>query len=161
MTRLGLVVSVDDFGTGFSSLAYLSDLAVGELKIDQALTKRLASADDHKGRAVVRATIDLGHSLGMRVVAEGVEDAETYASLASLGCDLAQGHVHVQATPSGKAEFRAGERRCQIQLAGADNAPDQTSRRSIIAMSDVLAGSCQDKWRESDARCTHTRPLVL
>lgn len=105
LDRFGLVVSVDDFGTGFSSLAYLSDLAVSELKIDIALTKRLASADDRKGRAVIRATIDLGHSLGMRVVAEGVEDAETYALLASLGCDLAQGNYMCKPLPAEKLSF--------------------------------------------------------
>ncbi len=105
LDRLGLVVSVDDFGTGFSSLAYLSDLAVGELKIDMALTKRLASAADKKSRAVVRATIDLGHLLGMRVVAEGVEDAETYALLASFGCDLAQGEYMCKPLPAAKLSF--------------------------------------------------------
>ena len=88
---LGLTVSIDDFGTGFSSLAYVSDLAVGELKIDRELIRGIASADNQKGAAVVRATIELGHSLGLRVVAEGVEDADTYEALISLGCDLAQG----------------------------------------------------------------------
>jgi diguanylate cyclase len=89
---LGLTVSIDDFGTGFSSLAYVSDLAVGELKIDRELIRGIASVDDQKGKAVVRATIELGHSLGLRVVAEGVEDADTYEALSSLGCDFAQGY---------------------------------------------------------------------
>jgi diguanylate cyclase len=88
---LGLTVSIDDFGTGFASLAYVSDLAVGELKIDRELIRGIASADNQKGTAVVRATIELGHSLGLRVVAEGVENADTYETLISLGCDLAQG----------------------------------------------------------------------
>ena len=85
-------MSIDDFGTGFSSLAYVSDLAVGELKIDRELIRGIASADNQKGAAVVRATIELGHSLGLRVVAEGVEDADTYEALVSFGCDLAQGY---------------------------------------------------------------------
>ena len=88
---LGLTISIDDFGTGFSSLAYVSDLAVGELKIDRELILGIAAPDNQKGSAVVRATIALGHSLGLRVVAEGVEDAETYEALISLDCDLAQG----------------------------------------------------------------------
>ena len=88
---LGLIVSIDDFGTGFSSLAYVSDLAVGELKIDRELIRALAS-DNQKSEAVVRTTIELGHSLGLRVVAEGVEDADTYELLISFGCDLAQGY---------------------------------------------------------------------
>ena len=68
----GLLISIDDFGTGFSSLAYLSDLAVGELKIDRMFTARL-SVDGRDGRdeAIVRSSIELGHSLGLRVVAEG------------------------------------------------------------------------------------------
>ena len=92
LQQLGVVISVDDFGTGFSSFAYLSELAVGELKIDRELTKRLGSGAGRTSTAVVRATIELGHSLGLRVVAEGVEDADTYSLLASLGCDLAQGY---------------------------------------------------------------------
>jgi EAL domain-containing protein (putative c-di-GMP-specific phosphodiesterase class I) len=99
LRHLGHVVSVDDFGTGFSSLAYLSDLAVSELKIDQALTRRLAAGDGERNRAIVRATIELGHSLGLRVVAEGVENAETYHLLASLGCDLAQGNFMCRPLP--------------------------------------------------------------
>jgi EAL domain-containing protein (putative c-di-GMP-specific phosphodiesterase class I) len=99
LRHLGHVVSVDDFGTGFSSLAYLSDLAVSELKIDQALTRRLAAGDGERNRAIVRATIELGHSLGLRVVAEGVENAEAYHLLASLGCDLAQGNFMCRPLP--------------------------------------------------------------
>jgi len=102
---LGLIVSIDDFGTGFSSLAYVSDLAVGELKIDRELISSLASADNQKGEAVVRTTIELGHSLGLRVVAEGVEDADTYESLVSLGCDLAQGYFLCEPQPANELSF--------------------------------------------------------
>jgi diguanylate cyclase (GGDEF)-like protein len=103
---VGLVVSVDDFGTGYSSLAYLSDLAVGELKIDRALTERLISGGDRRSKEIIRATIDLGHSLGLRVVAEGVENAETYELLASLGCDLAQGFFMCRPLPAHQLTFR-------------------------------------------------------
>jgi diguanylate cyclase (GGDEF)-like protein len=103
--EMGLVVSVDDFGTGFSSLAYLSELAVGELKIDQALVQRLTSENDGRNRAIVRAAVDLGHSLGLRVVAEGVEDAEAYEQLASLGCDLAQGFLMCRPLPADQLTF--------------------------------------------------------
>ena len=61
---LGLTISVDDFGTGFSSLAYLADLAVGELKIDRLLVNQLESEDPQKGEAIVRTAIELGHALG-------------------------------------------------------------------------------------------------
>jgi len=90
----GLLISIDDFGTGFSSLAYLSDLAVGELKIDRMFTARL-SVDGRDGRdeAIVRSSIELGHSLGLRVVAEGVERSDHFGFLATAGCDVAQGYA--------------------------------------------------------------------
>jgi diguanylate cyclase (GGDEF)-like protein len=102
---LGLTVSIDDFGTGFSSLAYVSDLAVGELKIDRELISGLVSANSHKAETVVRTTIELGHSLGLRVVAEGVEDAATYEALVVLGCDLAQGYYLGEPTPAENLSF--------------------------------------------------------
>jgi diguanylate cyclase (GGDEF)-like protein len=90
----GLLVSIDDFGTGFSSLAYLSDLAVGELKIDRMFTGRLSmDGSDGRDEAIVRSSIELGHSLGLRVVAEGVERADHFDFLATAGCDVAQGYV--------------------------------------------------------------------
>jgi EAL domain-containing protein (putative c-di-GMP-specific phosphodiesterase class I) len=102
---LGLTVSIDDFGTGFSSLAYVSDLAVGELKIDRELIQGIAGVDNQKSRAVVRTTIELGHSLGLRVVAEGVEDAATYESLVALSCDLAQGYYLCEPKPADQLSF--------------------------------------------------------
>ena len=102
---LGLTVSIDDFGTGFSSLAYVSDLAVGELKIDRELIRGIALADNRKSEAVVRTTIELGHSLGLRVVAEGVEDAATYEALVALHCDLAQGHFLCEPKPADQLSF--------------------------------------------------------
>ncbi len=86
--ELGVVVSVDDFGTGFTSLAYLSSLAVRELKLDRTFTSAVTQRD----LQLVRATIELGHALGLRVVAEGVEDGETLALLTELGCDIGQGY---------------------------------------------------------------------
>ena len=94
LSDAGLLVSIDDFGTGFSSLAYLSELAVGELKIDRMFIGRL-SLDGTAGRdeTIVRSSIELGHSLGLRVVAEGVERQDHFGFLATAGCDVAQGYV--------------------------------------------------------------------
>ena len=89
---LGLGVSIDDFGAGFTSLAYLGSLAVSELKLDRAFLTRLATGDTERNSALVRATIALGHKLNMRVVAEGIEDPEALDLLTSLGCDLGQGY---------------------------------------------------------------------
>jgi diguanylate cyclase (GGDEF)-like protein len=91
LRHLGVVASVDDFGAGFTSLAYLSSLAVGELKLDRTFITGLATGDRECNPALVRATVELGHSLGLRVVAEGVEDRATLDLLSDLGCDLAQG----------------------------------------------------------------------
>ena len=98
LTALGLGLSLDDFGVGHSSLAYLARLPVDELKIDQGFVAPLPG--DEGCRAIVRATIDLGHDLGLRVVAEGVESEAQAELLAALGCDVLQGHlVGVALTP--------------------------------------------------------------
>ncbi len=89
LSGLGIRLSVDDLGTGYSSLAYLQRLPVDEVKIDQSF---VASFPDPAAQAVVGAIVDLGHRLGHRVVAEGVEDREAFAQLHELGCDVAQGY---------------------------------------------------------------------
>ena len=87
---LGLGISIDDYGTGYSSLAYIKQLPVQELKIDQSFICNMLINDDDA--IIVRSTIDLAHNLGLRTVAEGVEDCDTWAILTSLGCDLIQGY---------------------------------------------------------------------
>jgi diguanylate cyclase (GGDEF)-like protein len=84
---LGVSVMIDDFGTGYSSLAYLHQFPVDTLKIDRSFVARLGAGDEE----IVRAVVTLGRSLGMRVLAEGVETAEQLAALGRLGCDQAQG----------------------------------------------------------------------
>jgi diguanylate cyclase len=106
---LGVKVSVDDFGAGFTSLAYLSDLAVDELKLDRRLIAPLAGGATSRDSEVVRAMIQLGHALGVRVVAEGVEDAAAIELLRALGCDLAQGFGVGYPVPA--AELGADDRR--------------------------------------------------
>ena len=85
----GVQISVDDFGTGYSSLTYLKRLPVQEIKIDKSFVLDMATNRD--GAAIVRSTIDLGHNLGLKVVAEGVEDENTAALLREYGCDFIQG----------------------------------------------------------------------
>lgn len=89
---LGVGVSIDDFGAGFTSLAYLGSLAVSELKLDRRFITDLSASDGKRDLALVRATVELGHALGLRVVAEGIEDSATLEMLTSVGCDLAQGY---------------------------------------------------------------------
>jgi EAL domain-containing protein (putative c-di-GMP-specific phosphodiesterase class I) len=90
LRALGLRLAVDDYGTGYSSLAYLQELAVDELKLDKSFVMRMT--EDAGAAAIVRTTIDLAHSLGLTMVAEGVETEAALTELARLGCDLAQGY---------------------------------------------------------------------
>jgi EAL domain-containing protein (putative c-di-GMP-specific phosphodiesterase class I) len=87
---LGVGIAIDDFGTGYSSLAYLKRLPVDEIKIDRSFITTLASDDDDA--AIVRSIIQLAHNLGLTTVAEGVEDAESWAMLTEMGCDAVQGY---------------------------------------------------------------------
>jgi diguanylate cyclase (GGDEF)-like protein len=89
LAELGVKLSIDDYGTGYSSLSYIMKLPVQELKIDQSFISRMAA--DAEISTIVRSTIDLGHNLGLQVVAEGVEDAAAWNMLRALGCDDAQG----------------------------------------------------------------------
>ncbi|MCA1824341.1 MAG: putative bifunctional diguanylate cyclase/phosphodiesterase [Mycobacteriales bacterium] len=90
LSDIGVGVSLDDFGSGYSSLAYLKKLPVSELKIDKAFVLRMDLDDDDA--TIVRSTIELAQGLGLRVVAEGVETAEIWRQLQKLGCDTAQGY---------------------------------------------------------------------
>jgi len=88
--ELGVRLSMDDYGTGYSSLAYIKNLALDELKIDRAFVTGLNA--DNQSAAIIRSTIELGHSLGMTVVAEGVETEQELSALKQFGCDYAQGY---------------------------------------------------------------------
>jgi EAL domain-containing protein (putative c-di-GMP-specific phosphodiesterase class I) len=97
LRRLGVRTSIDDYGTGYSSLAYLRHLPADELKLDRSLTFDVGS--DQHAAAIVEHTVALAHALGLRLVAEGVEDAATGAVLANLGCDIAQGYAIARPMP--------------------------------------------------------------
>jgi diguanylate cyclase len=101
LARSGVTISIDDFGTGYSSLAYLHRLPASEVKIDKSLASPITRSAD--AVTIVTAIIRLAHSLGLTVVAEGIEDQQTWDMLATLGCDVAQGY-HV-AYPLSAEEF--------------------------------------------------------
>ncbi len=100
LRELGLQVAVDDFGTGYTSLANLKRLPITELKIDRSFVSPLLR--DESDLIIVRSTINLGHDLGLNVIAEGVEDELTLKRLAQLGCDLAQGYHVSKPLPADK-----------------------------------------------------------
>jgi diguanylate cyclase (GGDEF)-like protein len=102
LRRLGTRLSLDDYGTGWSSLARLQDLSVDELKLDRVFVARLAL--DPRSIAIVRSTVALAHSLGADLVAEGVEDSVTLRALRQFGCNITQGNVH--SPPLSPEEFQ-------------------------------------------------------
>ncbi len=100
--RLGVRLSVDDFGIGYSSLAYLKRLPVQTLKIDSSFVRSMLT--DEQDEIIVHSTINLAHNLGLRVVAEGVESPAVYQKLVDLGCDDAQGFYMSRPLPAPEAE---------------------------------------------------------
>jgi diguanylate cyclase len=103
LDRIGVSLSIDDFGTGYSSMSYLKTLPVRELKIDRSFV--MGMANDPDSAVIVRSAVDLGHNLGMIVVAEGVQDATARSDLADMGCDLVQGYEICRPLPAGELEL--------------------------------------------------------
>jgi diguanylate cyclase len=97
LRHLGVRTSIDDYGTGYSSLAYLRHLPADELKLDRSLTADVGT--DSRAAAIVEHTVALAHALGLRLVAEGVEDDATGEVLGRLGCDIAQGYAIARPMP--------------------------------------------------------------
>lgn len=90
LSKMGIRLSIDDFGTGYSSLGYLNHLPVDAIKIDRTFVRDMM--ENQNNAVIVRSIIDLGHNLGLEVIAEGVENHETWDRLLALGCDAAQGY---------------------------------------------------------------------
>jgi diguanylate cyclase (GGDEF)-like protein len=95
---MGVQLSIDDFGTGYSSMAYLKNLPVDELKVDRSFVSHMT--DNTSDAVIVRSTVDLGRNLGLRVVAEGVEDQTTLEQLNALGCEAIQGYYISRPVPA-------------------------------------------------------------
>jgi diguanylate cyclase (GGDEF)-like protein len=97
LAALGVGLSIDDFGTGYSSLSHLARMPVDEMKIDRSFIQSLES--DPEFATVVRSAIDMGHGLGLKVVAEGIESAAAANRLREFGCDIAQGYLYAKPVP--------------------------------------------------------------
>lgn len=98
LKKFGVSIALDDFGTGHSSLSYLRDLPANTLKLDRSFLRDLRS--DPKSRLIIRSTIATAHQLGFSVVAEGIEDSESYGLLKGLACDIAQGYYVCRPLPT-------------------------------------------------------------
>src|SRR4029077_6602496 len=118
LRALGLGVSIDDFGSGFTSLAYLGSLPITELKLDRTFISGLSASGRDQDMKLVRATIDLGHARGLLVVAEGIETLATLELLALLGCDRAQGYF--TGRPVAAHEFDASTAVHSLPVAAPD-----------------------------------------
>ena len=98
LSEIGVQVSIDDFGMGYSSIAYLHNLLVAKIKIDKSFVIEMDK--NHKNSVIVRSTIELGHNLGLKVVAEGVESQDSWDRLKNMGCDSAQGYFMSRPIPA-------------------------------------------------------------
>ena len=112
LRTMGIRLSIDDFGTGYSSLSHLARMPANEVKIDKSFVQGLESNTEYA--AVVRSAIDMGHSLGMKVVAEGIETQAAAQQLRAFGCDIAQGYLY--AKPMSCEDL-------QVWLQGKERAP--------------------------------------
>lgn len=104
LRQQGATICLDDFGTGYSSLSYLHDLPVDVLKIDRSFVERLTSSE--RGRDFIQAIVDLGHRLGLTIVAEGIEEEDQEATLREMGCQLGQGFRYSRPVTAEEARFR-------------------------------------------------------
>jgi len=127
LRRLGVGVSLDDFGTGYSSLLYLRDLPVTEVKIDRAF---VSGVDQHdEDAAIVHSVVQLAHSVGLTVVAEGVERMAQARFLADIGCDYAQGYLYAAPCPPVEVPQRVDPTLLVApSVAAADSAPKRRPR---------------------------------
>jgi diguanylate cyclase (GGDEF)-like protein len=97
LANIGIKLSIDDFGTGYSSLAYLKELPVSELKIDKSFVMHMQQNEND--RIIVNSTIELAHNMGLKVVAEGIENIDTWGLLDKMGCDYGQGYYMAKPMP--------------------------------------------------------------
>jgi diguanylate cyclase (GGDEF)-like protein len=133
IAALGVSLSIDDFGTGYSSLSHLARMPVHEVKIDRSFVQGLES--DPEFAPVVRSAIDMGHSLGLKVVAEGIETETAAARLLNFGCDIAQGYLYAKPMPRDAFETWAqGKERVPVIAVPVDFRVEEMADTTSLAI---------------------------
>ncbi|MGO9763348.1 MAG: EAL domain-containing protein, partial [Solirubrobacteraceae bacterium] len=157
--ELGLGLSLDDFGTGYSSLTHLKSLPVGEVKIDRSFVGRMTS--DPVDAAIVEATIQLAHSIGSRVVAEGIEDQTTWSSLVANRCELVQGYALSRPLPAAELDelLRAKPVRTEPAHFEASALVDRPSANGNAARSSARPTAVPEALRDLTA-LTRSHPMM-
>ncbi|MFK3980123.1 putative bifunctional diguanylate cyclase/phosphodiesterase [Micromonospora sp. NPDC050397] len=130
LDKLGVAIALDDFGTGYSSMQHLRRLPLAEVKVDRSFV--LGMATDADDAAIVRSVIDLSGALGLRVVAEGVEDERTWRLLHAAGCDVAQGWFYARPMPAEELNTWLARYRPLVPGPVQDNSGRHRSRASIV-----------------------------
>lgn len=164
LSEVGVSISIDDFGTGYSSLAYLKHLPVNSLKIDKSFIKNIFS--DRGDAAIVRAVIGLAHGLGIKVVAEGIEEESQLEFLRDLDCDLAQGYYYYHPLPSDEitqlilssTDLKLYKQRSKIADYNNPAALDELSMPDFGRCRVRRIGPCQAQCMVNDSHCRYTLP---
>ena len=159
LRALGVGVSIDDFGSGFTSLAYLGSLPITELKLDRTFIGGLSSHGREQDVKLVRATIELGHALGLLVVAEGIETLATLELLALLGCDRAQGYFTGRPVAAQDFDAVGGGPVAPRGDAGAGRSLPEVPPHRGLTDSRTAAGLCIPT-TVTRARCTGAPPPI-
>ena len=144
LAGIGVKASIDDYGTGYSSMTYLKVLPIAELKIDRSFVLDLA--ENASSRALVASTVELGHRLGLTVVAEGVEDEAAVEALREIGCDTAQGYHFARPLPADAMTARLSTSRSRSDRPG-----------QLSGNTDWAHGGRADGWIEV-THFTHQKP---
>jgi diguanylate cyclase (GGDEF)-like protein len=132
LRQMGIGLAIDDFGTGYASFSHLRRLPVDEIKIDKSFVGHLSS--DDSDAVIVKTIVDLGHNLGLRVVAEGVEDRASYDILAAHGCDVAQGYLLTPALPADELDHWLDARAQAMAGAKATAEPPSAELGDVVRL---------------------------
>jgi EAL domain-containing protein (putative c-di-GMP-specific phosphodiesterase class I) len=158
LRELGVGIALDDFGTGYSSLLYLRDLPVTEVKVDRAFVSGVGHQDDDA--AIVASVVQLAHSVGLTVVAEGVETMEQAQFLADIGCDFAQGYLYARPAAAADVPTRI-DRALVVESAAREPSPVRRRNRGSLLTTTSLATTRRIRELAGEGASLHTIAAAL